>query len=242
MRPTPIALSWSGGKDSTLALAALRADPRYDVVALLTAVTEGYERISIHGVRRDVLDAQVAALGVPAALLRLPAQSDNATYEQRFAAALDALAGAHPGLRTIAFGDLFLEDVRAYRERLVGALGWNRVYPIWGEDTARFARRVVDLGYRAVLTCVDTTQLDARFAGRAYDHALLDELPASVDPCGERGEFHTLVYAGPGFAAALPIARGASVLRDGRFQYCDFVLSGDAGVATDGAPTSTPSS
>lgn len=224
MTRIPIVLSWSGGKDSMLALARLRADPRYDVVALLTAVTDGYERISIHGVRRAVLDAQLTALGVPGAVLRLPAQSDNATYERAFAAALDDLARRHPGLAAIAFGDLYLEDVRAYRERLVGGLGWNRVYPLWGADTTSLARAIVDAGYRAVLTCVDTTQLDARFAGRDYDHTLLDELPASVDPCGERGEFHTLVYDGPGFAAPLPIRRGECVLREARFQYCDVLL------------------
>ena len=224
MTRTPIVLSWSGGKDSMMALARLRADPSYEVVALLTAVTQEYDRISIHGVRCTILDAQAAALGLPVALLRLPPSSDNDTYERAFAAALEALERTYPGLRTIAFGDLFLEDVRAYRERLVGALGWDRVYPIWGEDTARLARRFVAEGFRAALTCVDTTQLDARFCGRDYDHALLDELPESVDPAGERGEFHTLVYGGPGFAAPLAIARGESVLRDGRFQYTDFVL------------------
>ena len=223
--PTRVVLSWSGGKDSMMALARLRADPAFEVVALLTAVTEGYDRISIHGVRRAILDLQAAALGLPVALLKLPPASDNATYERAFGEALGALAAAHDGLGTIAFGDLFLEDVRAYRERLVGGLGWDRAYPIWGEDTARLARRFVDEGFRASLTCVDTSQLDARFCGRAYDHALLDELPAGVDPCGERGEFHTLVHDGPGFAQALPVARGESVLRDGRFQYTDFVLT-----------------
>jgi uncharacterized protein (TIGR00290 family) len=222
MTKTPVVLSWSGGKDSMLALARLRADSRFEPVALLTAVTAEYDRISIHGVRRALLDAQVAALGLPCATLSLPAASDNAAYERAFAAALDGLRGSYPNLGHIAFGDLFLEDVRAYRERLVGGLGWKTVYPIWGEDTARLARAFVDRGFRAVLTCVDTTLLDARFAGREYDHALLDELPAGVDPCGERGEFHTLVYGGPEFRAPLRLQRGESVLRDGRFQYCDF--------------------
>jgi uncharacterized protein (TIGR00290 family) len=225
MTRTPIVLSWSGGKDSMMALARLREDPQYEVIALLTAVASEYDRISIHGVRRAILDAQAAALGLRVALLQLPPASGNDTYERAFADALARLAQQHAGLRTIAFGDLFLEDVRAYRERLVGALGWDRVYPIWGEDTARLARRFVDEGFRAALTCVDTTQLDARFCGRAYDHALLDELPAGVDPCGERGEFHTLVHDGPGFAQPVPIARGESLLRDGRFQYTDFVLT-----------------
>jgi uncharacterized protein (TIGR00290 family) len=221
----PIALSWSGGKDSTLALARLREDPSVEVVALLTAVTRGYERISIHGVRRAILEAQVDALGIPLETIDLPPGCDNATYQQAFAAGLGRLRARWPTLDTLAFGDLFLEDVRAYREALVGGLGWRTRYPIWGIDTTALVEEFIDRGFRAVLTCVDTTQLDARFAGRALDRALLADLPPTVDPAGERGEYHSLVYAGPLFAAPLALTRGESVLRDGRFQYCDFQLS-----------------
>ena len=220
-----VLLAWSGGKDSTLALAALRADPRYRVVALLTTVTREYDRISIHGVRRSVLQAQVAALGLPLIEASIPAGSSNAEYEAAFALTLGAARKQWPGLRHIGFGDLFLADVRAYRETLLGSLGWTGVFPLWGEDTSRLARRFVATGHRAILTCVDTTQLDPTFAGRHFDAALLADLPASVDPCGERGEFHTCVYAGPQFARALPLAAGARVRRDGRFEYCDVLLT-----------------
>jgi uncharacterized protein (TIGR00290 family) len=220
-----VLLAWSGGKDSTLALAALRADSRYRVVALLTTVTREYDRISIHGVRRSVLQAQVGALGLPLIEAPIPAGSSNTEYEAAFALALHAARKQWPGLGHIGFGDLFLADVRAYRETLLGSLGWAGVFPLWGEDTSLLARRFVATGYRAILTCVDTTQLDPAFAGRHFDAALLAELPAGVDPCGERGEFHTCVYAGPPFARALPLVAGERVRRDGRFEYCDVLLT-----------------
>ena len=168
-----VVLAWSGGKDSTLALAALRADSRYRVVALLTTVTREYDRISIHGVRRAVLEAQVRALGLPLLEATIPSGSSNADYEAAF----------------------------------------------------------VDTGYRAILTCVDTTQLGSEFAGREFDAALLAELPEAVDPCGEQGEFHTCVYAGPHFAHPLPLIAGERVRRDARFEYCDVLLTPDATVA-----------
>lgn len=222
---TDVLLAWSGGKDSALALASLRADPRYRVVALLTTVTREYDRISIHGVRRAVLEAQTAALGLPLIEASIPAAASNADYESAFALALRTAQERWPGLRHIAFGDLFLTEVRAYREALLGSLGWTGVFPLWGEDTAALARHFVGDGYRAILTCVDTTQLGAEFAGREFDAALLAELPRSVDPCGERGEFHTCVYAGPPFARPLPLVAGERLRRDGRFEYCDLLLA-----------------
>lgn len=226
-----VVLAWSGGKDSTLALAALRADPRYRVVALLTTVTREYDRISIHGVRRAVLEAQVTALGLPLIEASIPAGSSNADYEAAFALGLRTAQERSPGLRHIGFGDLFLTDVRAYREALLGALGWVGLFPLWGEDTAALARHFVRTGHRAILTCVDTTQLDPEFAGREFDAALLAELPEAVDPCGERGEFHTCVYAGPAFARPLPLIVGERVRPDGRFEYCDLLLAPDATMA-----------
>jgi uncharacterized protein (TIGR00290 family) len=220
----PIALAWSGGKDSSLALAALQADPTVEVVALLTTVTQDYDRISMHGVRRAVLEAQVAALGLPLVEATIPAAASNLIYEEAFAAALAVLRQLRPDVRHLAFGDLFLADVRAYRERLLGLLGWEPVFPLWGRDTAELARRFVDEQYRAILTCVDTTQLGAEFVGREFDAALLDELPATVDPCGERGEFHTCVYAGPMFRRPLALQRGERVRREARFEYCDLTL------------------
>ncbi len=220
-----VVLAWSGGKDSALALTALRADPRYRVVALLTTVTREYDRISIHGVRRAVLEAQVSALGLPLIEASIPSGSSNADYEAAFALALRTAQERWPGLRHISFGDLFLTDVRAYREALLGSLGWVGVFPLWGEDTAALARQFVDTGHRAILTCVDTTQLAPEFAGREFDAALLAELPESVDPCGEQGEFHTCVYAGPQFARPLPLVAGERVRRDGRFEYCDVLIT-----------------
>jgi uncharacterized protein (TIGR00290 family) len=221
----PIALAWSGGKDSSLALAALQADPTAEVVAVLTTVTGDYDRISMHGVRRTILEAQVAALGLPLVEATIPAAASNQMYEVAFATALAALHKLRPDLRHLAFGDLFLADVRSYRERLLGALGWEPVFPLWGRDTAELARHFVEAGYRAILTCVDTSQLSAEFAGREFDARLLDELPDSVDPCGERGEFHTCVYAGPIFRRPLTLLCGERVRREDRFEYCDLTLA-----------------
>jgi len=222
---TPILLAWSGGKDSTLALERLRADPRWHVAGLLTTVTSGYERIAIHGVRRSILQRQAGALDVPLIEAHIPPQSSNEVYEAAFAQALAQARERTPAIADVAFGDLFLADVRAYREALLARLGWRGVYPLWGEDTAQLARHFIARGHRAILSCVDTQQLDAAFCGRAFDAALLADLPASCDPCGEHGEFHTCVHDSPLFAAPIALTRGERVLRDGRFQYIDLIES-----------------
>jgi uncharacterized protein (TIGR00290 family) len=221
----PVVLAWSGGKDSSLALAALQTDPTIEVVALLTTVTRDYDRISMHGVRRSILEAQMSSLGLPLVEATIPALASNDLYEKAFASALAALQHQRPDVRHLAFGDLFLTDVRAYRERMLEPLGWTPVFPLWGRDTTQLARQFVDQGYRAMLTCVDTTQLGAEFAGREFDGALLDELPDTVDPCGERGEFHTCVYDGPIFHRPLALERRERIRRDERFEYCDLTLS-----------------
>lgn len=220
---TPILLAWSGGKDSTLALERLRADPRWRVAALLTTVTSGYERIAIHGVRRSILHRQGAALGLPVIEAQIPPQSSNEVYEAAFARALDHARATEPAMADIAFGDLFLADVRAYRQTLLARLGWRGVYPLWGEDTTRLARHFVERGHRAILSCVDTQQLDGGFCGRDFDAALLRDLPQTCDPCGENGEFHTCVHGGPLFATPIALTRGERVLREGRFQYIDLI-------------------
>ena len=218
---TPVLLAWSGGKDSTLALERLLSDERYRVVGLVTTVTSTYERIAIHGVRRSILHRQAEMLRLPLIEAGIPPQASNDIYESAFASALDrAREATSSDVDHIAFGDLFLEDVRHYREAMLTHLGWRGVYPIWGEDTAKFARRFIERGHRAILSCVDTQQLDAD---------LLDELPSSCDPCGENGEFHTCVHASPLFAKPIPLARGERLLRDGRFQYVDLVESDRAG-------------
>jgi uncharacterized protein (TIGR00290 family) len=226
-----VVLAWSGGKDSTLALAALRTDPRYRLIALFTTVTRDYDRISIHGVRRAVLEAQTTALGLPLIEATIPAGASNIDYEAAFALALCTAQERWPGLRHIAFGDLFLTDVRAYREMLLTSLGWTGVFPLWGEDTAALAQQFIRAGYRAILTCVDTTQMSPEFAGRQFDASLLADLPETVDSCGERGEFHTCVYAGPLFAHPLPLVTGERIRRDERFEYCDVLLTPIATVA-----------
>ncbi|MBA8882862.1 ATP-binding protein [Dokdonella fugitiva] len=219
----PLLVAWSGGKDAAQALERLRADPAWRVAGLLTSVTVPYDRISIHGVRRSILHAQARALGLPLFEAELPVQADNATYEASFAAALAQASASEPGLDAIAFGDLFLADVRAYREALLARLGWHGVFPLWGEDTRRLAQAFIARGHRAILCCVDTRQLDATFCGRDYDAALLADLPAGCDPCGENGEFHTCVHGGPLFAQPIELARGEHVLREQRFAYVDLV-------------------
>jgi uncharacterized protein (TIGR00290 family) len=219
----PVLLSWSGGKDSALALHTLRADPSYEVVGLMTSVTRGYDRISIHGVRRSLLDAQADSIGLPLHVIELEQRSSNDAYESAFHAGLVAARRAHPAACHVAFGDLFLADVRAYRERLLSGTDWTPVFPLWELDTTALASRFIDDGFAARLVCVDTTQLDGDFSGRPFDHAMLAELPSSADPCGERGEFHTFVSDGPGFSRPVTYDVGDRVLRDDRFMYCDLI-------------------
>jgi uncharacterized protein (TIGR00290 family) len=229
----PTLLSWSGGKDCAVALRALRSDPGFEVVGLLTMVTAGYDRISIHGVRRTLLEAQARSLGLPLYTAELEPASSNEAYEAAFHAGLKA-ARLSRRFTHIAFGDLHLADVRAYRELLLMNTNYTAVFPLWGQDVRRLSGRIVDGGFVARLVCVDTTQLDASFAGRLYDRVLLGQLPSSVDPCGENGEFHTFVSAGPGFKSPIPYEVGEKVLRDGRFMYCDLVPS-DRQPAVSGA-------
>jgi len=217
----PVVLSWSGGKDSALTLDALSRDPTGQVVGLLTSVTSEYERISVHGVRRSMLEAQVQRLGLPLFEIALSPNCTNDAYEAAFRSALEEIKRELPVVAHIAFGDLFLEDVRAYRERLLEGSGFEPLFPIWGLDTASLARRFISDGFVARLVCVDTTQLDSTFAGRVFDEQLLADLPAGVDPCGERGEFHTFVSEGPLFSAPIPYRVGQTVLRDDRFMFCD---------------------
>lgn len=224
--PEAVVLSWSGGKDSALALAALRGDPRYDVVALLTTVTEQYERISIHGVRRSLLDQQVRSLDLPLHEIVLQPNCSNELYDAAVERALSEIRRQYPTVRRVAYGDLFLEDVRRYREERLSPLGFAGLFPIWGRPTSELADEFIDAGFEARLVCVDTTQLDGSFAGRAFDRALLADLPSTVDRCGERGEFHTFVAAGPGFLRRVDYAVGERVLRDGRFMYCELLPGG----------------
>ncbi len=220
--PRRVLLSWSSGKDCGWALKLLREDPGVEVVGLLTTVNAAVDRVAMHGTRREILEAQARSVGLPLYVVPLPWPCPNAVYEERTARALDEARGR--GVTHMAFGDLFLEDVRAYREAQLAGSGIAPLFPLWGADTTALAREMVDAGVEAVLTCVDPTKLPASFAGRRFDHALLDALPPGVDPCGENGEFHTCVLAGPMFGERLRVAgRGGGVERDG-FVLADVVL------------------
>jgi uncharacterized protein (TIGR00290 family) len=218
MAAIELALSWSGGKDSALALCSLRAAPGPEVGALITTVTRDYDRVAMHGVRRELLVAQAHAARLPLVEVEIPAGCTNDVYEQRLGQALveAPLREAH----TIAFGDLFLADIRAYREERLGLLGKQAVFPLWDRDTKRLAEEFIDAGFHAFIVCLDPARLHPSFAGRPFDRDLLADLPADVDPCGENGEFHTFVHAGPIFSQPVACRTGRVVRRDG-FVFCD---------------------
>ena len=215
-------VSWSSGKDSAWLLHTLRAMPDVDIGALLTTVNEDARRVAMHAVRTDLLEAQASALGIPLWQVPIPHRCPNETYERVMGDTVrQAVIG---GYTQIAFGDLFLEDVRRYREDRLAGSGLTPIFPLFGADTTALAREMVAAGLRARLTCIDPAQLDRSFAGREFDANLLRDLPPSVDPCGERGEFHSFAYAGPMFGRKVPIAPGVVVERDG-FVFADFELT-----------------
>ena len=211
-------LCWSSGKDSAWTLHALRRRPDVEVVGLLTTINTEYERVAMHAVRVALLDAQAEAAGLPLWTVPIPNPCSNQEYESAMGEAMRKALAA--GITMMAFGDLFLEDVRRYRETQLAGTGLTPIFPIWGLPTDALARDMVRAGLKARLTCVDPKQLPASFAGRDFDAALLADLPASVDPCGERGEFHTFAYDGPMFRHPVPIQTGEIVTRDG-FVFAD---------------------
>jgi uncharacterized protein (TIGR00290 family) len=214
---TPFALSWSGGKDSALTLWTLRRQGM-EPQALITTVTEDYERISMHGVRRELLARQAGALGIPLVEVVIPPGCVNDVYEARMARAFGRAPLA--SVAAVAFGDLFLEDVRAYREQRLAAGGKRGLFPLWGRNSGDLSREFITAGFEAIVVCLDPGALDPSLAGRPYDKQLLAELPATVDPCGENGEFHTFVHAGPIFAEPIAYETGEIVEREG-FVFCD---------------------
>jgi uncharacterized protein (TIGR00290 family) len=213
-----VLLSWSSGKDSAWTLHVLRQNPDTEVAALLTTFNSAVDRVAMHAVRRTLVDAQAASVGVPLWPVPIPSPCPNEIYEERMREAMTRARAE--GFTHVAFGDLFLEDVRRYREERLAGTGLDPLFPLWKRPTPALARGMLAEGLRAVLTCVDPKQLDRRFAGRVYDAALLSELPPAVDPCGERGEFHTFCYAGPMFRDPVPIHAGEIVERDG-FVFAD---------------------
>lgn len=224
-----VLLAWSGGKDAAWTLHVLRQRGEVDVVGLLSTVALADGRATLQGVAGEVLRAQARAAALPLLEVEIPEPVDDAGYAARMARALAGAAARWPGLDTVAFGDLLLADVRAWRETQMARIGWRIDTPLFGSDTGVLARDMLRGGLRASLCCVDTQQLDARFAGRPFDSALLAALPDAVDPCGENGEFHTCVHDGPMFDAALSLSRGAGWLRDGRFALTDFTLTPPGG-------------
>jgi len=217
--PRPKArFSWSSGKDSAYALHEVRRTGTLDVIGLLTTVTESYGRVSMHGVREALLDAQAEAVGLPLHQVRIPDPCPNETYEAAMARALSEAIAA--GVSHIAFGDLFLEEVRSYREAKLAPLGLTAVFPLWGRPTGPLAREMIRAGLRARICCLDPRHMPPELAGREFDLRLLDELPPGVDPCGERGEFHTFAFDGPGFARAVRCRPGETVRRSG-FVFTD---------------------
>jgi uncharacterized protein (TIGR00290 family) len=220
----PVLMSWSGGKDSCVALHELQRSGDYEVAGLMTTVTRDYDRISMHGVRRSLLARQAQSLGLPLHEVFIPAGATNDDYEAAMAEALVEVRGR--GVKTMAFGDLYLEDIRAYRDRMMAENGMDAVYPVWGRDTRAFVRDFIEAGFKAVIVCVDTAQLDAAFAGRIIDPDLVADLPPGIDPCGENGEFHTFVYDGPNFARPIDIVIGERVTREG-FCFRDLAPASD---------------
>lgn len=219
-------MAWSGGKDSAVALHRLQQDGRYEVAGLLTTLTEGYNRISMHGVREELLRAQAEALGLKLYPVWIPQACINPVYEAAMRKAIDEIKA--DGVTAIGHGDLFLEDVREYREKMLAGSGIEPLFPIWGEDTTKLSRWVIANGFKATIVSVDPKQVPATIAGRAYDDALLDELPATADPCAERGEFHTFVHDAPNFRAPIEVTSGEVVERDG-FVFADLLPAATAG-------------
>lgn len=217
-----ILLSWSGGKDSAMALHRLRQDDQFEVVGLLTTVNEKFQRVAIHGFREELLALQADAAGLPLWKVSLPFPCSNEEYEARMSLVYER--AKQEGLYGVAYGDLFLEEIRAYRVEKLAGTGLEPVFPVWGIPTDRLAGEMLAEGLRARLTCCDPQKMSPEWAGREWDAALLKDLPAEVDPCGENGEFHTFTYAGPMFRHAIPISVGERVERDGCV-YADLLVA-----------------
>jgi uncharacterized protein (TIGR00290 family) len=216
----PVLMSWSGGKDSCLALYEIQKAGDYQVAALLTTVTRDYDRISMHGVRRVLLERQAASLGLPLHEIFITKDATNQEYETKMEEALAVYR--EQGIDAVVFGDLFLEEIRAYRDQFLARHKMHGIYPVWLRDTTEFIREFVKLGFRAVITCVDGHVLDPSFAGMLIDEKFLSVLPSQIDPCGENGEFHTFVFDGPNFREPVKFSIGERVARDS-FWFCDLL-------------------
>ncbi len=216
-----VLFNWSGGKDSAMALYELKRSDGYEIAGLLTTITEDYDRISMHGVRRALLEKQADILCLPLEKVFISKQSSNGEYESKMTAVLEKYKEA--GVTSVAFGDIFLEGLRRYREDNLAKLGMKGIFPIWKKDSFMLAHAFIDEGFRAIITCVDSQVLNESFVGREFDKKFLHDLPPAVDPCGENGEFHSFVYDGPIFTKRIAFKRGDIVLRDNRYYYFDIL-------------------
>jgi uncharacterized protein (TIGR00290 family) len=223
--PEKILMSWSGGKDSAYSLYELNRSGPYEIAALVTTVTEGYDRINMHGVRRALLEQQAASLCLPLEIVWISPSATNQEYESKMQALLEKYL--QEGVRSVAFGDIFLEDLRLYRENNLAKMGMRGLFPIWKRDTRALARAFIAAGFRTAISCVDSKALDGKFVGREFDEQFLRELPANVDPCGENGEFHSFVYEGPIFQKRIALRKGEIAFREDRFYYCDLIPEGE---------------
>ncbi len=212
-------LAWSGGKDSALALHETTNCQCHEIVALLTTFTEDYDRVTMHGVRRTLLEQQADSLGLPLEKVFISRNSSHEEYGLKMQQALERYIAV--GVSSVVFGDIFLEDVRKYREDNLSNLGMKATFPLWKQDTLKLAHHFLDLGFKAIITCVDSRTMNGENVGRIFDNDFLSELPSNVDPCGENGEFHTFVFDGPNFRHKIAFSAGDIVLRDNRFYYCD---------------------
>jgi uncharacterized protein (TIGR00290 family) len=216
-----VIISWSGGKDSAMALHEIKKSDKYEPVVLLTTVTQDYDRISMHGIREVLLHQQAKSLGLGLEKVFISSDSDNDYYESQMLAVLSKYQA--DGIRSVVFGDIFLEDVRNYRLENLAKIQMQGIFPLWGRDTATLGDQFITLGFQASLSCVDSQFLGREFAGRRYDRELLGALADGVDPCGENGEFHSFVFDGPIFSGPIPHETGEVVLRQQRFYFCDFL-------------------
>jgi uncharacterized protein (TIGR00290 family) len=216
-----VIMTWSGGKDSAIALYEIQKNFDFDITALLTTMTMGYDRISMHGVQRVLLEEQAESLGIPLETVYLNKKSSDEDYEQKMEEKL--LDYKNKGVRDVVFGDIFLEDVRKYREKNLAKVEMNGIFPLWKRRTDKLVQKFLEMGFMAIVTCVDSEQLDGSFSGREINEQFIKDLPEGVDPCGENGEYHSFVYDGPIFNKPVEFERGEVVLRERRFHYCDLI-------------------
>ena len=216
-----VLFTWSGGKDSAMALFELKKTMCYEVLALLTTITKRFDRISMHGVRKNLLEQQAESLGIPLEKIYITNTESNKSYEAKLKAKL--MHYKNHGVSSVVIGDIFLEDVRKNREKKLSQIGMKGIFPLWKKDTTKLAYAFIDAGFKAIITCVDSNVLDKTYVGRIFNKQFLSELPSGIDPCGENGEFHSFVFDGPIFRERIPFNIGEIVLRENRFYFCDLV-------------------